>query len=138
MSQPITRIDHPLRTDRVGGVTPLLPGDVRHGRRSPADEVSAHPAEQFDGLPAAPPPEVMEEVAAASHRLDALRAERVSLRFEVPDDGRVRITVVGEDGEVRRRIPATEAIEIAAGERPALPPERAPAPDEHAHIDLEA
>jgi hypothetical protein len=138
MTQPITRTDPALRTDTVSRVSALLPGDVRRDRQAPIDEIVAHPTEQFDGLPAVPPHEVMEEVAAAFDRLDALRAERVTLRFEVPDNGRVRISVVGEDGEVRRLIPATEAIEIAAGDRPVLPPERVEDPDERPHFDLEA
>jgi hypothetical protein len=135
MTHQITSTDPRSATSPVARVVPA------HLRRADAPVVTdayVTTAEHFDGIPAAPPVEVMAQVAAQFDRLDALRAEQVSLRFDTGDGPHVRIEVVGEDGEVRRRIPATEALQIAAGERPALPPERPEGPQGSFTFDREA
>jgi hypothetical protein len=135
MTNQITSIpafDSPTTVARV------VPAHLRRDDAPALTDAYVTKLDGFDGIPATPPLEVMAEVAAQFDRLDALRAEHVSLRFDVSEGNRVRIEVIGEDGEVRRRIPVTEAMEIAAGERPVLPPERPEGSSDSFTFDREA
>jgi hypothetical protein len=124
--------------DSTTTVARVVPAHLRRDDAPALTDAYVTKLDGFDGIPAAPPLEVMAEVAAQFDRLDALRAEQVSLRFEAGEGNRVRIEVIGEDGEVRRRIPATEAMEIAVGERPVLPPERPEGTSDSFTFDREA
>lgn len=135
MTHQITSIP---ATDPTTTVARVVPAHLRRDDAPVLTDAYVTRIDEFDGIPAAPPLEVMAEVAAQFDRLDALRAEQVSLRFDMGEGNRVRIEVVGEDGEVRRRIPATEALQIAAGERPALPPERPEVTADSFTFDMEA
>lgn len=102
-------------------VAPIAPA---HGRRA-EDAVRTEPpvteAGRFDGVPAEPPHEVMAEVAAAFDRLDGLHEQGLSVRFDVGEGSPLRVHVVDAEADVRRQVPASEALRIVAGERPALP-----------------
>jgi hypothetical protein len=124
--------------DSTTTVARVVPAHLRTDDAPVLTDAYVEKLDGFDGIPSAPPLEVMAEVAAQFDRLDALRAEHVSLRFDVSESNRVRIEVVGEDGEVRRRIPVTEAMEIAAGERPVLPPSDPRGSDEPFTFDRKA
>lgn len=68
--------------------------------------------------PEGPPPEVQAEVRAAARCAERLHEMGRQLCFEPdPEGGRVRIEVRDLDGNVLRRIPPSEALEIAAGRR---------------------
>ncbi len=65
---------------------------------------------------AEPPPEVQAEVRAAARCANHLYEMGRRLSFELDSDsGRIRVEVRDLDGNVLRRIPLTEALEIAAG-----------------------
>jgi hypothetical protein len=79
---------------------------------APAQPVAAV---TVDTLPASPPPQVLEEMAAAARVADTLREQARELHFETNGDGRVIVQVRDLDGNVIRTIPPAKALEVAAG-----------------------
>jgi hypothetical protein len=69
------------------------------------------------GIPATPPPEVLEAVDAAARAYEELHARGRELRFERDaHTGTLVIEVRDLDGNVVRRIPPNEALAVASGE----------------------
>lgn len=69
------------------------------------------------GIPATPPPEVLDQVDAAAKAYQDLHARGRELRFEQDSrSGLMVIEVRDLDGKVLKRIPPTEAMAIASGE----------------------
>jgi FlaG protein len=67
-------------------------------------------------LPPSPPPEVLDEVAAARDRAAELAASNRELHFSVDEDSkRVVVQVRDLAGNVIRTIPPSEALEVMAG-----------------------
>jgi len=63
-----------------------------------------------------PPPEVLDQVAAAAAFNEQLRVNGQEIRFRAPDSGgRVSIEVHDKEGGTVRTISVAEAIELAAG-----------------------
>jgi flagellar protein FlaG len=68
-------------------------------------------------VPLAPPPEVWNEVEIAHARWEQLRAQGRELHFEAdPDNGRITVEVRDLDGRLVRRMPLTEALQVAGGQ----------------------
>ncbi len=64
----------------------------------------------------APPPEVLEQIAAAGRIDEQLRADGQQLRFSRATPGeRTRIEIHDRDGNAVRTLSTAEAVEIAAG-----------------------
>lgn len=131
--------DSPSPIDRASRVLPTAPTDHRRDRPA-VQEPAVAPAEEaatFDGIPASPPDEVLAEIGEAMARLEALRADGVSVAFG--DGGRIEL--VGDDG-TRREIPASELFDVVEGRRaadPSPPADPPPADGERpAHVDREA
>lgn len=124
--------------DRTTAVARVVPAHLRRADTPVLTDAYVTKTEQYDGIPAAPPLEVLAEIGAQFDRLEALRADGLSLRFDAQAGSPLRIDVVGDDGEVRRRVGASEAMGIATGERPALPQDRPASPGEHFTFDREA
>ncbi|WP_210493829.1 hypothetical protein [Patulibacter sp. SYSU D01012] len=96
----------------------LQAADAPRERRPVTDdqEVAAVPPRadvHFDGLPAEPPESVLDEIDAQMDRLDALKDAGRSLRFDVRDPHHVRVEVLDGAGEVVRRVPPMEALQMA-------------------------
>lgn len=66
-------------------------------------------------IPPTPPPEVLEAMDAAARVARELHERGRELRFVTGDDGRLRIELRDLDGNVLRRIPPTELLDIATG-----------------------
>jgi hypothetical protein len=64
------------------------------------------------GLPASPPPEVLQAVEQVSRGLDELARQRLSLRFSLGSDARMQIQVRRAGGGVVKEIPASTALEL--------------------------
>lgn len=93
---------------------PAAPGGPDF-RRLMADRV-----ELSDGIPAEPPPEVLDQIDAAAEVARQLQASGRELRFEQdPRSGQLVIEVRDSAGQVLRRIPPTEALAIASREQQA-------------------
>ena len=68
-------------------------------------------------LPPSPPPEVLDEVAAARDRAAELAADNRELRFSTDQEtGRVIVQVRDLEGNVIRTIPPSEALAVLSGE----------------------
>jgi uncharacterized FlaG/YvyC family protein len=67
-------------------------------------------------LPPSPPPEVLDEVAAARDRAAELAASNRELHFSVDgESNRVIVQVRDLAGNVIRTIPASEALDVMTG-----------------------
>jgi uncharacterized FlaG/YvyC family protein len=95
----------------VGGASRV--GPTPPAERDPPARQSSF-ASDLAAAAAEPPAEVREEVRAAARAADALHEMGRSLRFEPdPEGGRVKVAVCDLDGNVLRRIPLTESLEVA-------------------------
>jgi hypothetical protein len=89
-------------------------GTVPAAAAAPVDRVELH---GDAAVPAAPPAEVLDEVAVAGKVVAELHARGRQLRFASdPDTGRIVVEVRDLDGNVLRRIPPYDALRIAAGD----------------------
>jgi flagellar protein FlaG len=71
------------------------------------------------GVPATPPPEVLQQIDAAGRRAAELAAQHRELHFEKdPTSGRVIVQVRDLDGNVLRTIPPSRALEVMSGAAP--------------------
>lgn len=113
MSFDLSAID-PLRTGRVA---PEPTAARREGDARFADALNAQTqAVRNDAIPASPPKEVMDEVLAAQKAIEEMHARGRTLHFEM-DGGRVKILLQDLDGNILRRIPSSEALEISSGKK---------------------
>jgi FlaG protein len=108
------------------GPTPNVPGGrppARSSATAPAGFAAALAASgpvdaAHVGVPAGPPPPVLDAVGVAADRAEQLAAEQRELHFE-PDAATGRVIVQVRDlrtGEVLRTIPASKALDVLEGE----------------------
>jgi FlaG protein len=110
----------------IGPLPPVQPGvATRRTAPAPAADFSAHLARASApagdvaviSLPPSPPPEVLDEVAAARERAAELAAQNRELHFSKDDEtGRVIVQVRDLEGNVIRTIPPSGALAVLAGE----------------------
>jgi FlaG protein len=110
----------------IGPLPPVQPGVVpRRPAPAPAVSFAAHmerasaPAGDVAviSLPPSPPPEVLDEVAAARDRAAELAANNRELHFRKDEaTGRVIVQVRDLQGNVIRTIPPSEALSVMSGE----------------------
>jgi hypothetical protein len=114
MSSPITPIE-----DLLGPITDTLPAD------SNTEDIATFVSEMAaDGTPltlaasrGAPPPDLLEQIAAAAQFEERLREGGHHLRFHLDAQGeRPRIELHDLDGNFLRTVSTTEAFELSAGE----------------------
>jgi hypothetical protein len=111
MSFDVNAID-PLRTIR------LMPerAPVRAaGQADPLGDAvkAAHAADaKVDTIPAAPPPQVTDQVLAAQKAIQEMHERGRTLHFSM-DGGRVTILLQDLDGNVIREVPPSKAVNIA-------------------------
>jgi hypothetical protein len=109
----------------IGPLLPVTPG-VPARRPAPAASadfaVTLARASEPKGdvavisLPPSPPPEVLDEVAAARDRAAELAADNRELHFSTDQEtGRVIVQVRDLEGNVIRTIPPSEALTVMAG-----------------------
>jgi hypothetical protein len=68
------------------------------------------------GIPDAPPPAVLEEMALAGRTNEELRASGRQVRFTQDEQGgRVKIELRGSEGKMSRELSISETFDIAAG-----------------------
>ena len=79
-----------------------------------ADALAGREAARVDAIPAAPPPEVLDEVFAAQRAIQDMYSRRRQLHFEL-EGGRVRIQLQDLEGNVLKEISPSRALEIAGG-----------------------
>jgi FlaG protein len=109
----------------IGPLPPVQPGvATRRTASAPAADFSAHLARASApagdvaviSLPPSPPPEVLDEVAAARERAAELAAQDRELHFSKDDEtGRVIVQVRDLEGNVIRTIPPSDALMVMSG-----------------------
>jgi hypothetical protein len=110
----------------IGPLPPVVPG-VAPRRTAPAPTadfaVTLARASAPTGdvavisLPPSPPPEVMDEVAAARDRAAELAANTRELHFSTDEEtGRIIVQVRDLEGNVIRTIPPSHALQVMSGE----------------------
>jgi len=102
--------------------------DITHRDRPAAADRSARAAAAADdtlylsttGIPAVPPSEVLEQIAAADRRHDELVAAGRGLSYEVdPQTGALRVEVRDASGAVTGELSASAALDVVLGAEPA-------------------
>jgi hypothetical protein len=73
------------------------------------------PAAEHAELPAAPPPEVLAEVREAARCAERLYEQGRELRFERDSRGRICAELRDLRGDVLRRVPLVDVLDIARG-----------------------
>jgi len=127
-------------TERLGPVDPrmgLPPVRDREPHAVPDDRDALH-GPSFDGIPATPPAEVLADIDAAFDRLHEIRSQGLELRYDVGDGMRIRIDLVDARGDVVRRVPPTEALELAVTVGPVPEADPHAAATDVLHVDREA
>jgi hypothetical protein len=108
---------------KIGQLTPFsLAARPRAGVSGTASPAAAFALPRTDtvtvtgGVPASPPPEVLDEVARAADRAAELARENRELHFSVDEEtGLVVIQVRDLEGNVIRTIPGSEALDVMSG-----------------------
>lgn len=89
----------------------------KQGEHVPAPTGAPAVPDHSDIIPAAPPPSVLAEVAAAHQRAAELAREGRQLRFTADSrNGRIIVEVQDLEGRVLRRIPPSGALDVAGGD----------------------
>ena len=112
------------RVPRTGGVDPLAPrpaGVLADDRRRQEAGAGLRPVRVDTvevAIPLAPPPDVLEAVAAAARCAQDLAARSRELHFEKDAaSGRIIVEVRDAAGQVLRTIPPSSALEMIASDR---------------------
>jgi hypothetical protein len=122
MSSPIPPIHGPLGPEVA---TPSAPAhackattfrsELEASRSALAGQADARsPRAELLGA-GTPPPELLEEIAAASRTNEQLRASGRQVRFIQDGNGQITIELQGAEGEMLRSLSIAEALDMAAG-----------------------
>jgi len=114
--------DRPIQPDMGTEIAPIgavgfSTGPERVPRRSRAAAAEDTFTVSHGGVPASPPPEVLEAMSTAGRVAHELHEQGRELRFTPSSDGneRVRVEVRDLDGNVLREIPPSELLDVAGG-----------------------
>lgn len=81
-----------------------------------SDTLQPLAATPSDGIPATPPPEVLDAVGTAAAAYDRLRTDGRRLHFATdPVTGRLSIEVHDLDGNLLTTLPPSRVLDLAAG-----------------------
>jgi hypothetical protein len=113
MSSPITPPQGPAATQPTLPTRAARPSAAPQGAGAPfASELTV----ALDTIPASPPQEVLEQMASAAQRHEALSTQGRELRFSRDEQsGRTRIEVRDRGGNVLKTLSPAQALEVAAG-----------------------
>jgi hypothetical protein len=113
MSSPITPPQGPTAARPAPPIGATPPSAAPHNAGvSFASELAV----SLGTVPASPPQEVLDQMASAAQRHDALSAQGRELRFSRDEQsGRTRIEVRDRGGNVLRTLSPAQALEVAAG-----------------------
>jgi uncharacterized FlaG/YvyC family protein len=105
-----------LEVPPVSNSTPVVASPAARAEEPQAANRKDSVAVQVDMIPGSPPPELHDEIDAASKRVDELRAEGRELHFSFDHQSqRVAIQVRDLDGNVLRTIPPSKALQVVSG-----------------------
>ena len=117
MSAPIPPLQATDGVTNTSRVRPTGAGGLACAPASPP--TAAEPPVRLDTLPGSPPPEVLDEIAAAAKAYETLRAQGHEVRFSSDEQsGAAKVELRDSSGKTVRTLSAAEAIELAAGRPP--------------------
>jgi hypothetical protein len=96
--------------DRLSRPQPAKTGGAAKATFTPLDPAT--------GFPASPPPDALAALDRAAKVASELRARKLDVQFDAPDDGPVRVKVVDEGGKVLHTIPVAHALDLLSGDGP--------------------
>lgn len=99
----------------TGRTIPPLTADPRPRLPVPARATYSPPDTDYADLPPAPPPEVLAEVREAARCAERLYEQGRELRFERDSRGRICAELRDLRGDVLRRVPLAEVLDVARG-----------------------
>ena len=70
------------------------------------------------GIPASPPPEVLQALDRVQRVAHELHARGLGVNFDVDETQRARVRVVDAQGGVVREIPVARALDLLSGDQP--------------------
>jgi hypothetical protein len=113
MSSPITPPQGPAAARPALPTAAARPSAAPQGAGAPfASELTV----ALDTVPSSPPREVLDQMASAAQRHEALSAQGRELRFSRDEQsGRTRIEVRDRGGNVLKTLSPAQALEVAAG-----------------------
>jgi hypothetical protein len=115
-TQGVTGAEAPSRTSAAAEVAASSAVRGVVGGTRPA---SVDSSVSLEAVPATPPQEVLEQMAEAGQRYEALSAQGQELHFTRDADGNVAtLEVRGAGGEVLKSLSLAEAVDLAAGVQP--------------------
>lgn len=111
MSSPILPIEGPF------GPSSTMPSEDADGERGAlVSELEAgETTPELVASRGAPPPELLDQIAAAVSIYEQLRDRGYQLRFTTVPDGSTKIEVHDREGSAVKTLSAIEACEVAAG-----------------------
>jgi hypothetical protein len=112
MSSPIIPIEGPLGLPTV---TPPADGSAEYVGMFAAKLAEGETTFALLASRGGPPPEVLEQIAAAGSIEVQLRESGRQLRFTRAEDGRTRVEIHDHKGNSLRTLPTAEAFEVAVG-----------------------
>lgn len=104
-----------LEVTGLSPVSQLAPAARPHAAADPA--ASSRPAEVaaiVDTMPTSPPADVWKDIQTANSKWHDLQEKQLNLRFSV-EGRRVVVEMVDPTGQVVRRMPPGEAVDMASG-----------------------
>ena len=117
MSSPITPIEGPL-DPHTATTTTAVAADVAYIGTFASELAAGETQLAVIASRGGPPPEVLDQIAAAATIEEQLRESGQQLRFSATDAGRTRIELQDSDGNTMRSVSIGEALELAAGRPP--------------------
>ncbi|MGA9875590.1 MAG: hypothetical protein WBQ21_07265 [Solirubrobacteraceae bacterium] len=112
MSSPITPIQGPPGPSDPMPAAGSIPADAHAFK---AELAAGDRALASDAVLGGPPPEVMDQIAAAGRISRQLGESGHELRFSEGSGGRVTVELADREGNTVRTMKIAEALEIAAG-----------------------
>ncbi len=110
MSSPIMPIRDPRAPSEP---TSSAPSDATNMAAFVAELAASERSLRVEAARSGPPPEVLEQIAAASRIGEQMRERGQEVRFSFSETGRVRVEL--DDGNAVRTLSTAEVFDIAAG-----------------------
>jgi hypothetical protein len=115
MSSPIIPIEGPLDPHPVTTTTAVAADHAARVGTFASELAAGNTQLAIIASRGGPPPEVLDQIAAAATIEEQLRDSGRQLRFSATDGGRTLIELQDRDGNTLRGVSTAEAFELAAG-----------------------
>jgi hypothetical protein len=96
----------------------------RRAQQAPAARKAAPAAARFSlapsdtGIPATPPPEVLQALDRVQRVARELRSQGLDVRFGIDETQGAKVQIVDAEGNVVRDVPVVQALDLLSGDQP--------------------